>query len=125
MDARITDLMPTVSARIKNAGLSGGTISATGYDNTVANIPARDGVALSAHHDIVMTGQRPAVELYAVIGAAYVEAQGRWPQPHSPAIPRIAGVVLRDRLDLDRLMLIGDSLICRGEIVGKRSYLAS
>lgn len=128
MDERIVGQMMSVKKAIKAATKAagaeiGGTISVTGYDETVVSVPVRDGFAMAAHPDITMAGQRPSVELYAVIGAAYVEAQGRWPTPHRPAIPRIRGLVLRDRLDLDRLMLIGESMPFLGVLAGKRSYL--
>jgi len=98
-------------------------ISVTGYDETVVSIPIRDGFSVSAHPRMVMGGQRPAIELYALIGATWVEQAGRWLRPHSPEIPAIRDVALRDRLDLDRLALLGPSLPCRGSLTGKRSYL--
>lgn len=78
----------------------------TGYDDRIVADALRDGFAVNLHDDIVMVGARPAVEMLALIGAAYIEAAGRWPARPMPRLPRLAGAVLRDVLDLDRLLLV-------------------
>lgn len=97
-------------------------ISATGYDARIVGIAERDGFSVAAH-DIKIVGGRPGVELYAAIGAAWLEHQGRWPRPSEPQIPAIGGVPLRDRLDLERLLIVGGDLPVRYGLSGRRGYL--
>lgn len=101
------------------------SISATGYDAAIVGIADRDGFSLAAHPEIEIVGGRPAVEMYALIGAAWLEHAGRWPRPSRPQIPAIAGVPLRDRLDLDRLLIAGALLPVRYGTSGRRGYLSA
>lgn len=97
--------------------------SATGYDSAIVGDALRDGFSAAAQ-GMRIIGARPCVELYSLIGAMYLEAQGRWPRPSRPSIPPIAGVVLRDRYDLDRhLMLCARELPVEYRMSGKRGYL--
>lgn len=99
-------------------------ISATGYDARIVGIAERDGFSVAAHDGAIeIVGGRPGVEMYAVIGAAWLEHQGRWPRPSEPQIPAIGGVPLRDRLDLERLLIVGGDLPVRYGLSGRRGYL--
>lgn len=98
-------------------------VTASGYDARIVGIAERDGFSIAAHDDIEIVGGRPGVELYALIGAAWLEHWGRWPRPSQPQIPAIGGVPLRDRLDLDRLLIVGAVLPVRHGLSGRRGYL--
>lgn len=99
-------------------------IRATGYDRRIVNIAANDGFAVAAHAGrIKIVGGRPGIELYALIGASVVEAAGRWLRPSEPRIARLDGVLLRDHLDAQRWMMIGEPMAVRHNIAGYRGYL--
>lgn len=98
--------------------------SVTGYDASVVGDASRDGYS-AAKARVLIVGAAPARELLGLIGACVVEQAGRWPTQARPQIPAIAGIPLRDRLDLDRLMLAGSDLPCEMRLSGQRGYLVA
>jgi len=103
-------------------------ISATGYDERIVAISISGGFQLSRHQsNMRLVGGRPLVELLGLIGGSKIEAAGRWPMKRNLCLPILAGAVLRDVLDLDRmLMLEADSLPCGVAAASEyRSYLRS
>lgn len=99
-------------------------ICATGYDSAAVGIARRDGFSASAHGDrMALVGGRPGVEMYALLGALWLEDRGLWPLVSRPQIPDLSDVVLRDVLDLGRLCIRRDPLPVRHGISGMRSYL--
>lgn len=99
-------------------------ITGTGYDYRLVNDPIHDGFSGAEHKKkIVLVGGRPAIELYAYIGAAMVEAAGRWERVHQPLIPVLDDVPLRDWLDCERWLMVAPTMVVEYRQAAKRGYL--
>jgi hypothetical protein len=98
-------------------------VSCTGYDRSMVGRPLDHGFSPAAV-GIAIIGARPAIEMYSFIGAAVIEAAGRWIMISQPQIPDLTGIALRDMRDCRRLIELGAPLPLSTRLAGKRSYLA-
>jgi hypothetical protein len=105
-------------ARVERAGIAPEdrrwchATQVTGYDRQQGA-----GFAPNDHPDIATIGMCPARELLGLGGGAWLEHAGRWRARRAPSIPRIEGVALRDRYDLEQHILVAPDLICAYEQV--------